>query len=372
MTGAVEVAEMSMQFTWSSLGSRVVFARGSLHEVAAEVERLNGSRVLLIGSGAPTAGALLRLRESLGKRVAAEIADSAQHVPEGIAEAAVATARGAEADVVVSLGGGSATGLGKSVALATGLPLVAVPTTYAGSEMTSIWGRTAAGVKQTGMDARVKPKAVVYDAELCLGMPSRLAAASGMNALAHCVEALWSAGHNPITSVLAEEGIRRLVAGLPGVVADPDDIEAHETNLVGACLAGLALAEAGTGIHHRTCHVLGGGWNLPHAETHAVVLPHATALVAPRAPDAMKKLSVLLESDDPAAALFELVGRLQLPRSLESLGMPRQGLDEAVRRVSEAVRQDPLVPDAAAVRRMLEHADSGRQPEMMARVVESP
>jgi maleylacetate reductase len=360
---------MTLEFTWSSLGSRVVFARGSLDHVSAEVDRLSGSRVLLIGSGAPTAGALLRLRESLGVRVVAEIADSAQHVPEGIAEAAVAKALGASADVVVSLGGGSATGLGKAVALATSLPLIAVPTTYAGSEMTSIWGQTTAGVKQTGVDARVKPKTVLYDAELCLGMPSRLAAASGMNALAHCIEALWSAGHNPITSLLAEEGIRRLTAGLPKVVADPDDIEAHENNLVGACLAGLALAEAGTGIHHRTCHVLGGGWNLPHAETHAVVLPHATALVAPTAPDAMKKLAVLLEANDPAAALFELVGRLQLPRSLESLGMPRQGLDEAARRIGEAVRKDPFVPDTASIQLMLEHAFSGRRPERIEDVV---
>jgi maleylacetate reductase len=356
---------MSLEFTWSSLSSRVVFGRGSLHQVSAEVDRLRGSRVLLIGSGAPTAGALLRLQETLGMRVVAEIADSAQHVPDGIAEAAVAKAVGARADVVVSLGGGSATGLGKAVALATGLPLVAVPTTYAGSEMTPIWGRTIAGIKQTGVDARVKPKAVVYDAELCLGMPSRLAAASGMNALAHCVEALWSAGHNPITSVLAEEGIRRLVIGLPGVVADNNDLDAHENNLVGACLAGVALAEAGTGIHHRTCHVLGGGWNLPHAETHAVVLPQATALVAPRVPEAMQKLGLLLESDEPAVALFELVGRLQLPRSLEGLGMPREGLDEAARRVSEAVTEDPLVPGAPAIELMLEDAFSGRCPDMM-------
>ncbi len=354
---------MSMQFTWSSLGSRVVFARGSLRQVPAEVDRLNGKRVLLIGSGAPTAGALLRLRESFGVRLAAEIPDSAQHVPEGIAEAAVTMARDAGADVVVSLGGGSATGLGKAVALASSLPLVAVPTTYAGSEMTPIWGRTSAGIKQTGVDPTVKPKAVVYDAELCVGMPSRLAAASGMNALAHCVEALWAAGHNPITSLLAEEGVRRLVAGLPRVVDNPDDIEAHEGNLVGACLAGVALAEAGTGIHHRTCHVLGGGWNLPHAETHAVVLPQATALVTPQAPAATQRLALLLGAEDPARALFELAGRLQLPLSLESLGMPEDGLDEAARRITEAVRDDPLIPDTTAIRTMLDHAFHGRRPE---------
>lgn len=353
---------MAITFTWDALPSRVIFGAGSLLLVAGEVDRLGADRVLLIGSGPSTRDALARLRTVLRARVAAEIAKSPQHVPEHIADAAATTARDADADIVVSVGGGSATGLGKAVAVACNLPLIAVPTTYAGSEMTATWGRTSSGVKHTGTDPRALARAVLYDPELCRGMPIHLAAASGMNAMAHCAEALWAAGSNPITTTLAEEGIRRLVAGLPRVVVDTDDLDAHAGTLVGACLAGLAFAQAGSGIHHRACHVLGGGWNLPHAETHAVVLPHAVSLVAPRAPDAVRHLGHVLGTDRPAGALFEMVQRLALPTSLRALGMPADGLDEAAERVMASSREDPLVPNIESVRHMLDGAFSGRAP----------
>jgi maleylacetate reductase len=350
-------------FTWSALPSRVVFAAGAVRRVPDEIARLEKQRALLIGSGGSTRTALDRLRAALGARCAGEVRHSAQHVPSEIADDAIRAARDCAADIVVSVGGGSATGLGKAVAQACDLPLIAVPTTYSGSEMTPIWGRTSEGRKQTWSDARVLPRTVVYDPELCVGMPPRLAAASGMNALAHCIEALWAAGANPITSALAREGGRHLTDGLPHVVDDPDDVATHASNLVGACLAGVALAQAGIGIHHRTCHVLGGGWNLPHAETHAVVLPHSTALVGARAPDAIAEASRLLEADDPPVAIFLLLERLRLPVSLAALGMPEDALEEAARRVMDASRDDPLVADEDAVRRMLDDAFVGRAPQ---------
>jgi maleylacetate reductase len=356
------VTGMETAFTWSASASRVILAPGALARVPDEVSRLGGRRVLLIGSGTSTREALRRVRESLDAGIAAVIPVAAQHVPEAIAAAAVSTAHDSAADLIVTVGGGSATGLGKVVALECDLPLIAVPTTYSGSEMTPMWGRTSAGVKRTGMDARVLPRAVVYDPELCLGMPPMLAAASGMNALAHCAEALWSAGASPVTSVLAEEGIRRLLVGLPAVVASSGDLEGHAGNLVAACLAGLCIAQAGSGIHHRTCHVLGGGWNLPHAETHAVVLPHATALVAPRAPEAMVRLMRLLDTDDPAAALFDFERRLGLPASLRALGMPPEAVGDAARRIAELSHDDPLVPGPTAVRTMLDGAFEGSVP----------
>jgi alcohol dehydrogenase class IV len=193
-------------------------------------------------------------------------------------------------------------------------------------------------------------------------MPPRLAAASGMNALAHCLEALWVAGANPMTTALAIAGGRRLVEGLPHAVDDPDDVDGHAVNLVGACLAGVALAQVGIALHHRTCHVLGGGWGLPHAETHAVVLPHSTALVARRAPDAMLRVAEIIDGDDPPVALFTLLHRLRLPSALADLGMPEDGLDEAARRIVEASRDDPLVTDGAGVRQMLDDAFVGRSP----------
>jgi maleylacetate reductase len=350
-------------FTWTAFSSRVVFAAGAVGCIPDEVARLEKQRALLIGSGASTSKALDRLREALGARFAGEVRHAAQHGPSAIADDAIRAARDCAADVVVTVGGGSATGLGKAVAQACDLPLIAVPTTYSGSEMTPIWGRTSEGRKQTWSDARVLPRTVVYDPELCVGMPPRLAAASGMNALAHCLEALWSAGANPITSALAREGGRHLTDGLPRVVKDPNDLASHAGNLVGACLAGVALAQAGTGIHHRTCHVLGGGWNLPHAETHAVVLPHSTALVGASAPDAIAEAGRLLGADDPPVAVFALLQRLELPVSLSALGMPEDALDEAARRVIEASRDDPLVPDESAVRRMLDDAFAGRAPK---------
>jgi maleylacetate reductase len=362
---------VTQQFIWSAFPSRVVFAPGAVRRVPDEVARLEMRRVLVIGSGA-SAAALDNLHDALGDRVAGALRNAAQHVPSGIADDAVRLARDVAADIVVTLGGGSATGLGKAIAQARDLPLIAVPTTYAGSEMTPIWGRTSEGRKQTWSDERVLPRTVVYDPELFVGMPPRLAAASGMNALAHCLEALWSAGANPITSVLAHEGGRRLTAGLPRVVDDPNDVGTHASNLVGACLAGVALAQAGTGIHHRTCHVLGGGWNLPHAETHAVVLPHSTALVGARVPDAMAEASRLLEADDPPVAIFLLLERLRLPVSLAALGMPEDALEEAARRVMDASRNDPLVADEDAVRRMLGDAFVGRAPQPLASTGSAP
>jgi maleylacetate reductase len=359
-------------FTWTALPSRVVFAAGAVRRVPDEVARLEKQRVLVIGSGSSTSHTLDRLREVLGVRFAGEVRHAAQHVPSAVADDAIRAARDFGADIVVTVGGGSATGLGKAVAQACDLPLIAVPTTYAGSEMTPIWGRTSDGRKQTWSDAQVLPRTVVYDPELCIGMPPRLAAASGMNALAHCLEALWSAGANPITSALAREGGRRLTHGLARVVEDPNDLASHADNLVGACLAGVALAQAGTGIHHRTCHVLGGGWNLSHAETHAVVLPHSTALVAERAPDAIAEARRLLEADDPSVAVFTLLQRLRLPVSLSALGMPEDGLDEAARRVMEASRDDPLVSDEGAVRRMLGDAFVGRAPRPLAATEPTP
>ncbi|MEA2614876.1 MAG: maleylacetate reductase [Chloroflexota bacterium] len=348
-------------YTWEALPARVVSGRGALGRVGAEVERLGARRVLLIAGGRSTAAALASIGAQLGDRVAAVIPGSAQHVPELVAIQAIERGRAAAADAVVSVGGGSATGLGKAVVLELDVPLVAVPTTYSGSEMTPIHGRTRDGRKETGRDLRVLPRAVVYDPDLCVGMPAGLAGASGMNALAHCAEALWVTAANPITSALAVEGMRRLLHGLPRVVADPGDVAGHAECLTGACLAGTALAQVGTGIHHRTCHVLGGGWNLPHAETHGIVLPHAVALVSPRAPRAMAQLAAVL-GGEPAEALFDLASSMRLPTALAGVGMPAGALDEAADRIAAVSEDDPLAGGRDRIRAMLDDAYRGSPP----------
>jgi maleylacetate reductase len=352
---------MSLAFTWQASASRVTFREGGLDDVPAEVDRTGASRTLLVGGGAPVAKAFGRLRERLGGRVVVVIEDAAQHVPAASASMAAERARESDADLVVTLGGGSATGLGKAVAVACNVPLVAVPTTYAGSEMTPVWGRTEDGRKVTARDDRALPVAVVYDPSLYRGMPARLAAASGMNALAHCLEALWLPTTSPMTAALAELGVRRLTSGMPRVLADTDDVDAHGEMLVGACLAGLSFAQAGTGVHHRTCHVLGGGWNLPHAETHAVVLPHSTALVASRSGEVRQRLSDILGASDPALRVFSLLEQLDLPGSLADLGLPESAVAEAAARVHAASHDDPLA-DEASVTAMLGAAYAGRRP----------
>ncbi|HEY6379599.1 MAG TPA: maleylacetate reductase [Candidatus Dormibacteraeota bacterium] len=353
---------MFLGFVYEPLPGRIVFARGAVARVADEIDRLGVARVLVIGGGPPGGRVLATVLDRLGGRVAGVVAGVAQHVPEATAERACAQARELGADSVLSIGGGSATGLGKAVAVELNLPLVAVPTTYAGSEMTPVYGITAAGRKQTGRDLRALPRAVIYDPDLFVGMPPRLVAASGMNAMAHCVEAFWAASANPVTSLLAEAGIRALAVALPGVVVDSSDVDAHAQALYGTCLAGTSIAVAGSGIHHRTCHVLGGSWSLPHAETHAVVLPHSVALVAPLAEDAVARVGAALGTHDPARALYDLDVRLGLPTSLADLGMPADGLAEATRMVLEASASDPLPIDVEAVTAMLSNAYSGRPP----------
>ena len=246
-----------------------------------------------------------------------------------------------DADAVVTFGGGSATGLGKAIALEIPLPILGVPTTYAGSEMTPIWGLTEGARKQTGRDPRVQPATVVYDPVLTLSLPPSIAGPSGMNALAHCAEALYAPGANPITSLMAEEGIRALATGLPQVVAAPDDLDARGAVLVGAYLAGASFGAAGSGVHHKICHVLGGAYDLPHAELHAVVLPHALALMAPLEPVALDRIAAAMGEPDVPGALFDLDRRLGIPKSLVEIGMEPDSLDEATDLVADATATGP-------------------------------
>src|SRR3954465_3714077 len=273
---------MSVRFTHDNLPQRVVFASFEAAErVADEVSRLGASRVMLIAGEAEAA---LADTGAAGLPVAVRHTEVVMHVPTDVADRARKVAEEQEVDVLVSVGGGSTTGLAKAVALTTGLPIVAVPTTYAGSEATNVWGLTEGNRKTTGVDDRVLPRVIVYDASLMLSLPVPLSVASGLNALAHCVDSMWGPRVDPIDQALALEGIRALRLGLPGVVRDPQGIEGREQTLYGAYLAAVAFASAGSGLHHKICHVLGGMFNLPHAQTHAVVLPYVLAFNAPAVP----------------------------------------------------------------------------------------
>jgi maleylacetate reductase len=250
------------------------------------------------------------------------LAEARMHVPVEVARRARELADELGADGCVAVGGGSAVGLGKAIALEHDLPIIAVPTTYAGSEMTPVWGLTEGGEKRTGRDVRVLPRSVLYDPEMTLSLPAQMSATSGMNAIAHAVEGLYAPDATPIISLMAEEGARALAAALPRVVADGSDIHARAEAQYGAWLCGAVLAATTMSLHHKLCHTLGGTLDLPHAQTHTVVLPHALAFNQPAAPQAVAALSRALGGvRDPARELWELAGRLGAPRSLAELGM---------------------------------------------------
>ena len=273
-------------FTHDVPASRVVFGVGALAQVPSEVERWGVRRVVLVAS-ASASQAVQRLAQSLGDLVVARIEDARAHVPVALAESASADAHQSGADAIVAVGGGSSIGLAKAIARRLGLPILAVPTTYAGSEMTAIWGETADRRKQTGRDPGVLPRTVVYDPELTLSLPADVSAASGMNALAHLVEGLYAPGMSPVQALQAVEGVRALASALPAVVASPDDLAAREEALYGAWLAGWTLGTTGMGVHHKACHVLGGSYGLPHAGVHSALLAYSAQFNAGAAPEAM-------------------------------------------------------------------------------------
>jgi len=348
-------------FTYDAVPGRVVFGAGSRVSLPAELDALGARRVLVIAS-ADEDEIAREVTALLGARVVGRFRDVVQHVPLAGAEAARTAARALGADTVLTIGGGSATGFGKAVALEHDVRLAAVPTTYAGSEMTPIWGLTRGDEKRTGVDPRVKPALVVYDPELTLTLPPRIAGPSGMNALAHCVEALYGPGANPVVSLMALEGIRALHRNLPTVCAAPADLEARSGALYGAYLAGVALASGGTGLHHKTCHVLGGMFGLDHGDMNAVVLGHALAYNAPAIPDLLDDIGAALGTDDAPGALHDLAAAVGAPAGLADLGMPAAGLDEAARRVVAEAAGNVRTPELAGIRRMLDDAYHGRRP----------
>ena len=351
------------EFTYDALPGRVVFGAGSRKSLASEAEALGAERILLIADRAEDAMAE-EIASVLGDLVAGRFDEVVQHVPVQKARTAASQARDVSADAVLTIGGGSATGFGKAVVLELGIKQIAVPTTYAGSEMTPIWGMSDGDHKQVGVDARAKPALVVYDPELTLTLPPHIAGPSGMNALAHAVEGLYGPGANPFISFMALECIRVLYRGLPAVVASPSDIDARADVLYGAYLGGVVLATGGTALHHKTCHVLGGMFGLNHGGMNAAVLGHAVAYNAPAIVDIIDRIAGVI--DEPAgevpAAFHDLAGAIGAPTSLEALGMPADGLDEATRRVVIEAAANVRPPTEDGIRQMLDDAFSGRRP----------
>jgi len=350
-----------LPFVYEALPSRVVFGVGSLQKLPQEIDKLGATRALVLCTPEQRAiGADIVLM--LGARSAGVFDGAVMHVPAEVAGAARDKAQRLRADCCVAIGGGSTTGLAKAIALTAKLPIVAIPTTYAGSEMTPIWGITEGGVKKTGRDVRVLPKTVIYDPALTLSLPVALSVTSGINAIAHCVEALYAKDANPIISLIAEEGISALASGLPEVVKHPGSLDARSRALYGAWLGGVSLGAVGMSLHHKLCHTLGGTFNLPHAETHAVVLPHAVAYNAASAPEAMERIARALGASSAADGLYDLATSLGGPVSLESLGMRREQLDQAAQLAIQNPYYNPCPVTREGIRGLLEKAFEGSRP----------
>jgi len=355
---------MTLTFSHTTAAQRVHFGAGRAPEhVRAEVERAGAARVMLIAGGSSAAVAA-RITE--GVPVALVWTDVAQHVPVEAAIRAREAAASAAVDLLVCVGGGSTVGMAKAVALTHPVPIIAVPTTYAGSEATDVWGLTENGRKTTGSDSRVLPAAVVYDVTLTAGLDPRTAVASALNGVAHCVDSFWAPRADPLNATLGGEGLRALAIGARAMAADPAQESGRESAQYGAYLAAVAFASAGSGMHHKICHALGGTLGLPHAETHAVVLPHVAAFNLPASPDARRRISAALAGEsaghgaDALGSLHALYSDVGAPRALRELGMREQDIALAVDVILPTIPpSNPRPVDGRALAALLTDAWAG-------------
>lgn len=353
---------MTVQFfRYEGLPARVLFGQGVISQLAEVIGEVGGTRALLLSTvqQAEQAQALAAHASDL---IVGHFAEATMHTPVEVTERALALLIESDADCVVAIGGGSTIGLGKALALRTDVPQVAVATTYAGSEMTPILGETAGARKTTQRTLKVLPEAVIYDVDLTLDLPLGMSATSGLNAIAHAVEGLYARDSNPVIRLLAEDAVGTFASALPRIIAAPRDPDARADALRSAWLCGMVLATTSMSLHHKLCHTLGGAFNLPHAETHSVILPHALAYNAPAVPDAMTALRRAFNGEDPVTALIRLARCIGAPTALRDIGMPADGIDLAA---DEAMRNpywNPRPVERDGVRALIARAYAGDPP----------
>lgn len=348
-------------FEYTGLPCRVIFGASSVRSLSSELDRAGIRRPLLVC----TAGGRERAESALGRaavRPAAVFGGAVMHVPPEAVDGAREAYDASGADGAIAWGGGSAIGLAKVLAKDLGCRYVAVPTTYSGSEMTPIWGSTEGGQKKTGRDAKVLPTAVVYDPNLTLSFPPAIAGASGINAIAHCAEALYGQNANPATDALAEKAIRLLSEALPQIASRPKDLEARSAALLGAWLAGLSLASVGMGLHHKLCHVLGGTFDLDHARVHAIVLPHALHYNRHAAPRELAMVAAALKQADAPTGVYDLALAVGTPVALRDIGLRADQLDYAAALATQSAYANPAPVTQEGVRALLDEAWRGRRP----------
>lgn len=349
-------------FVYEALPMRVRFGDHSLDALPAELDALGVSTAVVVTTpqqadlGDQVAGIL-------GDAAAGTYPHAAMHVPAATAAAARKFVAEVGANAVICVGGGSTTGLGKAIALESDLPIIAVPTTYAGSEMTPIWGVTDQSVKRTGRTATVLPRSVVYDPTLTINLPVEVSVTSGLNAVAHAVEGLYAPDASPIISLMAAEGITKMLTALPTITTSPTDLPARSDALYAAWLCGAVLGATTMGLHHKLCHILGGTFDLPHADTHAIVLPYVMAFNLAAAPSARAALQLATGSSSPARAIGDLERELGIPASLADIGMPESGIVEVIRQAMQSPYSNPRPVSEADLTRILSAAYTGSAPD---------
>ena len=350
-------------FQYDALPARVVFGTGTLTQLPEEVARLRMQRCLIISSAGQKESAN-HVRALLGSSAAAVHAKAVMHTPSDISESALAVASELRVDGLIAIGGGSAIGLSKALALRTDWPQLVIPTTYAGSEATPLLGETIAGIKQTQRSPKILPETIVYDVGLTVGLPVPVSMASGLNAMAHAVEALYAIDRNPLTDLMAEAALTALIESLPRIRARPEDLDARSLALRGAWLSGCCLGVTSMSLHHKLCHTLGGTFNLPHAQTHAIMLPHSMGYNLASAPEARRTLVRVFGSQNPALALEEFARGLSLPRALREVGMPEAAIDAAAELAVINPYPNPRTLERNALRGLLARAWAGAPPEI--------
>lgn len=340
--------------------ARIIFGPGKLDTVAAEIKGQGGTRALILSTPFQKADAEA-LAEVLDDKAAGVFAEAAMHTPVNVTEQAVAKYNETGADCVVALGGGSTIGLGKAIAYRNDCPQIVVATTYAGSEVTPILGQTKDGIKTTVRDGSILPEVVIYDPLLTLGLPVGMSVTSGLNAMAHSVEALYAKDKNPVTSLMAVEGIRALRDALPVIVKTPEDEAARGEALYGSWLCGSVLGTVGMSLHHKLCHTLGGSFDTPHAETHAILIPHTTAYNEAVAKADLQPAADLFDGD-LGTGLWEFARDLGAPLSLRDLGLTEDDLDRAADIAVTNPYWNPRPVEREAIRALLQNAWAGNRP----------
>ncbi|KAG5351331.1 Maleylacetate reductase [Termitomyces sp. T112] len=356
---------MPQPFVYNVLPSRVIFGTGTIAQVAREVANLKCSRALVLTTPQQVEQGQA-VKELLGDFCVGIYTKATMHTPTDVTDDAVRTAEELRADCVVAVGGGSTIGLGKAIALRTDLPQIVIPTTYAGSEATPIIGQTEKGIKTTQKTLKVLPEVIIYDVNLTLSLPPKMSVTSGINAIAHAVEALYSKEANPIMDLLAQEGIKSVASALPTIIHAKDSesvSQARNTALYGAWACGACLGAVGMSLHHKLCHTLGGSFNLPHAETHTVMLPHVIAYNAPFAVDAIAKIASSLGVTNAAQGVYDLAKGLGAPYSLRELGMKEEDLERAAGIAVKSPYSNPAPLEKERLLKLLRDAWVGDRPE---------